>query len=121
MGKVLKDLGKRTAKIVVSTGHVCFGVFQRPFGCQPLYSMLNLLFKKCKFWVACVSSEMLFVLFSAVSGLSVPTVHSALGPLAITTSAMTGRMAVPGIPGMPGHSVLLVSNLNPDVRATYRT
>ncbi|XP_069486727.1 polypyrimidine tract-binding protein 3 isoform X3 [Ambystoma mexicanum] len=38
----------------------------------------------------------------------------ALGPLAITTSAMAGRMAIPGMAGMPGHSVLLVSNLNPD-------
>ncbi|XP_061488327.1 polypyrimidine tract-binding protein 3 isoform X3 [Rhineura floridana] len=48
------------------------------------------------------------------AGLSVSAVPSALGPLAITTSAMTGRMAIPGVTGMPGNSVLLVSNLNPD-------
>ncbi|CAI5796622.1 tract-binding 3 isoform X1 [Podarcis lilfordi] len=47
-------------------------------------------------------------------GLSVSAVPSALGPLAITTSAMTGRMAIPGMTGMPGNFVLLVSNLNPD-------
>ncbi|KAH0628387.1 hypothetical protein JD844_009476 [Phrynosoma platyrhinos] len=48
------------------------------------------------------------------ASLSVPAVPSALGPLAITTSTMTGRMAIPGVTGMPGNSVLLVSNLNPD-------
>ncbi|XP_053158589.1 polypyrimidine tract-binding protein 3 isoform X3 [Hemicordylus capensis] len=48
------------------------------------------------------------------AGLSVPAVPSALGPLAITTSTMTGRVAIPGVTGMPGNSVLLVSNLNPD-------
>ncbi|XP_060093124.1 polypyrimidine tract-binding protein 3 isoform X2 [Heteronotia binoei] len=52
--------------------------------------------------------------FPQVSGLSVPAIPSALGPLAITTSTMTGRMAIPGITGIPGNSVLLVSNLNPD-------
>ncbi|KAL7988622.1 hypothetical protein Chor_007541, partial [Crotalus horridus] len=46
------------------------------------------------------------------AGLSVPA--GALGPLAISTSAMTGRMALPGVTGLPGNSVLLVSNLNPD-------
>ncbi|XP_063770777.1 polypyrimidine tract-binding protein 3 isoform X3 [Pseudophryne corroboree] len=48
------------------------------------------------------------------AGLSVSGVPGALGPLALT-SAMTGRMAIPGMTTIPGHSVLLVSNLNPDV------
>lgn len=50
-------------------------------------------------------------------GLSVPAGlgPGALGPLAITSSAVTGRMAIPGAGGMPGNSVLLVTNLNPDV------
>ncbi|XP_072848109.1 polypyrimidine tract-binding protein 3 isoform X1 [Pogona vitticeps] len=52
--------------------------------------------------------------FPQAAGLSVPAVPSALGPLAITTSTMTGRMAIPGVTGMPGNCVLLVSNLNPD-------
>uniref|UniRef100_A0A6I8QZB1 Polypyrimidine tract-binding protein 1 n=1 Tax=Xenopus tropicalis TaxID=8364 RepID=A0A6I8QZB1_XENTR len=47
------------------------------------------------------------------AGLSVPGVPG-LGPLALTTSAITGRMAIPGMTAIPGHSVLLVSNLNPD-------
>ncbi|XP_063311369.1 polypyrimidine tract-binding protein 3 isoform X1 [Pelobates fuscus] len=48
------------------------------------------------------------------AGLSMQGVPGgALGPLALTTSAITGRMV--GITAMPGHSVLLVSNLNPDV------
>ncbi|XP_053321813.1 polypyrimidine tract-binding protein 3 isoform X1 [Spea bombifrons] len=47
------------------------------------------------------------------AGLSVQGVPGALGPLALTTSAITGRMV--GLTAMPGHSVLLVSNLNPDV------
>ncbi|KAM4808849.1 polypyrimidine tract-binding protein 3 isoform 3-T3 [Rhinophrynus dorsalis] len=51
---------------------------------------------------------------AAAFGLSVPGVPG-LGPLALTTSAITGRMAIPGMAAMPGHSVLLVSNLNPDV------
>ncbi|XP_062985247.1 polypyrimidine tract-binding protein 3 isoform X4 [Elgaria multicarinata webbii] len=52
--------------------------------------------------------------FPQAAGLSIPAVPSALGPLAITTSTMTGRMAIPGVTGMPGNSVLLVSNLNPE-------
>ncbi|XP_056374474.1 polypyrimidine tract-binding protein 3 isoform X3 [Hyla sarda] len=48
------------------------------------------------------------------AGLSVSGVPGALGPLALTTSAITGRMAIPGMT-ISGHSVLLVSNLNPDV------
>lgn len=49
------------------------------------------------------------------AGLSVSGVHGALGPLALTTSAITGRMAYPGMTAIPGHSVLLISNLNPDL------
>uniref|UniRef100_A0A2D4Q300 Polypyrimidine tract-binding protein 1 n=2 Tax=Micrurus TaxID=8634 RepID=A0A2D4Q300_MICSU len=52
--------------------------------------------------------------FPQAAGLSISAVPSALGPLAISTSAMTGRMALPGVTGLPGNSVLLVSNLNPD-------
>ncbi|KAM8961285.1 polypyrimidine tract-binding protein 3 isoform 3-T3 [Pelodytes ibericus] len=51
--------------------------------------------------------------FPQAAGLSVQGVPGTLGPLALTTSALTGRMV--GIATMPGHSVLLVSNLNPDV------
>uniref|UniRef100_F6URS1 Polypyrimidine tract-binding protein 1 n=3 Tax=Ornithorhynchus anatinus TaxID=9258 RepID=F6URS1_ORNAN len=50
--------------------------------------------------------------FPQAAGLTVPAVPGALGPLTITTSAVTGRMAVPGVAGVPGNSVLLVSNLN---------
>ncbi|KAM9330053.1 polypyrimidine tract-binding protein 3 [Gastrophryne carolinensis] len=49
------------------------------------------------------------------AGLSVSNVPGALGPLALTTSAITGRMAIPGMTVIPSHSVLLVSNLNPDI------
>ncbi|XP_058027065.1 polypyrimidine tract-binding protein 3 isoform X1 [Ahaetulla prasina] len=52
--------------------------------------------------------------FPQAAGLSISAVPSALGPLAISTSAMTGRMAFSGVTGLPGNSVLLVSNLNPD-------
>nr|XP_033785052.1 polypyrimidine tract-binding protein 3-like isoform X2 [Geotrypetes seraphini] len=54
------------------------------------------------------------VSFPQAAGLSVSAVPGALAPLAITTSAISGRMAIPGIAGNPGNSVLLVSNLNPD-------
>uniref|UniRef100_A0A8D1TZB8 RRM domain-containing protein n=1 Tax=Sus scrofa TaxID=9823 RepID=A0A8D1TZB8_PIG len=56
--------------------------------------------------------------FPQATGLSVPAGlgPGALGPLAITSSAVTGRMAMPGTGGIPGNSVLLVTNLNPDVR-----
>ncbi|XP_019605107.1 polypyrimidine tract-binding protein 3 isoform X3 [Rhinolophus sinicus] len=47
-------------------------------------------------------------------GISVPAVPGALGPLTLTSSAVTGRMAIPGAGGIPGNSVLLVTNLNPD-------
>lgn len=53
--------------------------------------------------------------FCVLIGLSVPAVPGALGPLTLTSSAVTGRMGIPGTSGMPGNSVLLVTNLNPDV------
>jgi hypothetical protein len=56
--------------------------------------------------------EMFLVFFK---GLSVPAVPGALGPLTLTSSAVAGRMAIPGASGIPGNSVLLVTNLNPDV------
>lgn len=46
------------------------------------------------------------------AGPSVPPVPGALGPLMVTTSAAPGHVTIPGI---PGNSVLLVSNLNPEV------
>ncbi|KAK7833641.1 hypothetical protein U0070_020662 [Myodes glareolus] len=52
--------------------------------------------------------------FPQATGLSVPAVPGALGPLTLTSSAVTGRMGIPGTSGMPGNSVLLVTNLNPD-------
>lgn len=53
----------------------------------------------------------------SLSGLSVPNVHGALAPLAIPSAAAAaaaGRIAIPGLAGA-GNSVLLVSNLNPEV------
>ncbi|TRY59130.1 hypothetical protein DNTS_025626 [Danionella cerebrum] len=47
------------------------------------------------------------------AGLSMQTMPGALGPLTIP-SAMTGRMAIHGMAPTAIHSVLLVSNLNPD-------
>lgn len=50
--------------------------------------------------------------------MSVPNVHGALAPLAIPSAAAAaaaaGRIAIPGLTGA-GNSVLLVSNLNPEV------
>ncbi|KAM9207141.1 polypyrimidine tract-binding protein 3 isoform 1-T1 [Dugong dugon] len=53
--------------------------------------------------------------FPQATGLSVSAVPGALGPLAIASSAVTGRMTIPGAGGIPGNSVLLVTNLNPDL------
>ncbi|NWY70942.1 PTBP3 protein, partial [Erithacus rubecula] len=49
-------------------------------------------------------------------GPSVPPVPGALGPLTVTTSAAPAHMAIPGI---PGNSVLLVSNLNSEAITPY--
>ncbi|XP_028635708.1 polypyrimidine tract-binding protein 3 isoform X1 [Grammomys surdaster] len=54
------------------------------------------------------------IAFPQGAGLSVPAVPGALGPLTLTSSAVSGRMAIPGASGIPGNSVLLVTNLNPD-------
>lgn len=55
-------------------------------------------------------------------GLSVPNVHGALAPLAIPSAAAAaaaaGRITIPGLGGA-GNSVLLVSNLNPEVRGSW--
>ncbi|XP_028660737.1 polypyrimidine tract-binding protein 3 isoform X3 [Erpetoichthys calabaricus] len=48
------------------------------------------------------------------AGLSMPTVPGHLSHLAIPTSAVAGRVAIHGIAPSAVHSVLLVSNLNPD-------
>ncbi|KAL1266938.1 hypothetical protein QQF64_002613 [Cirrhinus molitorella] len=48
------------------------------------------------------------------AGLSMQTMPGALGPLTIPSSAMTGRMTIHGMAPTAIHSVLLVSNLNPE-------
>uniref|UniRef100_A0AAY4ADB6 Polypyrimidine tract-binding protein 1 n=1 Tax=Denticeps clupeoides TaxID=299321 RepID=A0AAY4ADB6_9TELE len=48
------------------------------------------------------------------AGLSMQTMPGALGPLTIPSSAVAGRMAIHGMAPTTLHSVLLVSNLNPD-------
>ncbi|KAM6187461.1 polypyrimidine tract-binding protein 3 isoform 2-T5 [Sarcoramphus papa] len=52
--------------------------------------------------------------FAQGAGVSVPAVPGALGSLAVTTSAASGQMTIPGVTGVPGNSILLVSNLNPE-------
>ncbi|XP_041265634.1 polypyrimidine tract-binding protein 3-like isoform X2 [Onychostruthus taczanowskii] len=54
--------------------------------------------------------------FPQGAGPSALPVPGALGPLTVTTSAAPGHMTVPGI---PGNSVLLVSNLNPEAITPY--
>ncbi|NXF41477.1 PTBP3 protein, partial [Nyctibius bracteatus] len=51
---------------------------------------------------------------NTLPGLLVPAVPGPLGSLAVTTSAASGQMAIPGVTGVPGNSVLLVTNLNPE-------
>uniref|UniRef100_A0AAY4AD83 Polypyrimidine tract-binding protein 1 n=1 Tax=Denticeps clupeoides TaxID=299321 RepID=A0AAY4AD83_9TELE len=51
---------------------------------------------------------------TAAFGLSMQTMPGALGPLTIPSSAVAGRMAIHGMAPTTLHSVLLVSNLNPD-------
>ncbi|KAF4107969.1 polypyrimidine tract-binding protein 3 isoform X2 [Onychostoma macrolepis] len=48
------------------------------------------------------------------AGLSMQAMPGALGPLTIPSSAMTGRMTIHGMAPTAIHSVLLVSNLNPE-------
>ncbi|NWV32550.1 PTBP3 protein, partial [Grantiella picta] len=59
-----------------------------------------------------MSSDAIYTL----PGPSVPPVPGVLGPVAVTTSAVPGHMTIPGI---PGNSVLLVSNLNPEAITPY--
>ncbi|XP_077646208.1 polypyrimidine tract-binding protein 3 isoform X2 [Lonchura striata] len=54
--------------------------------------------------------------FPQGAGPSVLPVPGALGPLMVTTSAAPGHMTIPDI---PGNSVLLVSNLNPEAITPY--
>ncbi|NXG58107.1 PTBP3 protein, partial [Hemiprocne comata] len=51
---------------------------------------------------------------AAAFGLPVPVVPVALGSVAVPPSGMSGQMTVTGATGIPGNSVLLVSNLNPE-------
>ncbi|XP_014811904.1 PREDICTED: polypyrimidine tract-binding protein 3 isoform X1 [Calidris pugnax] len=53
--------------------------------------------------------------FAQGAGLSVPALPGGLGSLAVTTPAVPGHMTAPGAAGVPGNSVLLVTNLNPEV------
>ncbi|NXG04422.1 PTBP3 protein, partial [Sakesphorus luctuosus] len=53
--------------------------------------------------------------FPQGAGLSIPAVSGALGSLTVTPSAASGQMTIPRVTGIPGNSVLLVSNLNPEV------
>ncbi|KAF1675409.1 PTBP3 protein, partial [Pygoscelis papua] len=51
---------------------------------------------------------------NTLPGLSVPAAPGTLTSLAVTTSAVSGQMTIPGVTDVPGNSVLLVSNLNPE-------
>ncbi|KAF1503380.1 Polypyrimidine tract-binding protein 3, partial [Megadyptes antipodes antipodes] len=51
---------------------------------------------------------------NTLPGLSVPAAPATLTSLAVTTSAVSGQMTIPGVTDVPGNSVLLVSNLNPE-------
>ncbi|KFO81562.1 Polypyrimidine tract-binding protein 3, partial [Cuculus canorus] len=57
--------------------------------------------------------------FAQDAGLSVPAVPGALGSLAVMSPAVPGQMTIPGVTGAPVNSVLLVSNLNPEVITPY--
>ncbi|NXX75022.1 PTBP3 protein, partial [Urocolius indicus] len=52
---------------------------------------------------------------NTIPGLLVPAVPGPLSSLAFTMSAVPGQMTALGVTRVPGTSVLLVSNLNPDV------
>lgn len=70
--------------------------------------------ESCPVWVW---PPRLTYMLPSLAGLSVPNVHGALAPLAIPSAAAAaaaGRIAIPGLAGA-GNSVLLVSNLNPEV------
>ncbi|XP_050184577.1 polypyrimidine tract-binding protein 3 isoform X4 [Myiozetetes cayanensis] len=50
-------------------------------------------------------------------GVSVPSVPGLLGSLTVAPSAVSGQ--IPAVTGIPGNSVLLVSNLNPEAITPY--
>lgn len=71
----------------------------------------------CETCPVLVRAPRLTSILPSLAGLSVPNVHGALAPLAIPSAAAAaaaGRIAIPGLAGA-GNSVLLVSNLNPEV------
>ncbi|KFO93852.1 Polypyrimidine tract-binding protein 3, partial [Buceros rhinoceros silvestris] len=53
------------------------------------------------------------VAFAQGPGLSVPAVPGALGSLAVTAPSVPVQRAIPGVTALPGNTVLLVNNLNP--------
>ncbi|NXW24734.1 PTBP3 protein, partial [Circaetus pectoralis] len=53
---------------------------------------------------------------NTLPGVSVPGIPGALGSLTVTAP---GQMTPPGVFGVPGNSVLLVSNLNPEAITPY--
>ncbi|NXY72721.1 PTBP3 protein, partial [Glareola pratincola] len=57
------------------------------------------------------TQNMMFPSYSGTVGF-VPAMGFSQG--GVTTSASSGHMTLPGATGVPGHSVLLVSNLNPE-------
>ncbi|XP_075382588.1 polypyrimidine tract-binding protein 3 isoform X1 [Mycteria americana] len=54
------------------------------------------------------------MVFAQGAGLSVPAVPGGLGSLTVTACAPSGQMTLSGVTDVPGNSVLLVSNLNPE-------
>ncbi|XP_050184575.1 polypyrimidine tract-binding protein 3 isoform X2 [Myiozetetes cayanensis] len=55
--------------------------------------------------------------FPQGAGVSVPSVPGLLGSLTVAPSAVSGQ--IPAVTGIPGNSVLLVSNLNPEAITPY--
>ncbi|NXF06670.1 PTBP3 protein, partial [Smithornis capensis] len=86
-----------------------------PFGDgqQPLDTPLAAVFGK---------KALLLILSDAtytLAGVSGPAVPGALGSLSVSPSAACGQMTIPAVTGIPGNSVLLVSNLNPEAITPY--
>ncbi|NXV97370.1 PTBP3 protein, partial [Calonectris borealis] len=57
------------------------------------------------------TQNIIFPSYAGAGGFA-PAMSFAQG--AVTTSAASGQMTIPGVAGVPGNSVLLVSNLNPE-------
>ncbi|NXU29217.1 PTBP3 protein, partial [Thalassarche chlororhynchos] len=57
------------------------------------------------------TQNIIFPSYAGAAGFA-PAMSFAQG--AVTTSAASGQMTIPGVTGVPGNSVLLVSNLNPE-------